>query len=106
VARDGQAALEALRDGSVRRPFLVLLDLNLPRMNGLEFLHALRADPELTDSVVFVLTTSRRDEDQTVAYRNHVAGYMVKSEVGESSKNLAALLTAYLRLVELPQARG
>jgi CheY-like chemotaxis protein len=106
VARDGQAALEALRDGSVRRPFLVLLDLNLPRMNGLEFLHALRAGPELTDSVVFVLTTSRRDEDQTVAYRNHVAGYMVKSEVGESSKNLAALLTAYLRLVELPQARG
>jgi CheY-like chemotaxis protein len=106
VARDGQAGLDALRDGSVRRPFLVLLDLNLPRMNGLEFLSALRRDPELTSSVVFVLTTSRRDEDKTAAYRDHIAGYMAKSEVGEGSENLVNLLISYLHVVELPRTRG
>ncbi|HEU5073155.1 MAG TPA: response regulator [Polyangiaceae bacterium] len=102
VAHDGRAGIDALRAGRVRRPFVVLLDLNLPRMNGLEFLAELRADPELNDSVVFVLTTSKRDEDKVAAYRQQVAGYMVKSEIGEACTKLVDMLSAYWRIVQLP----
>lgn len=102
VARDGRAGLDALRSGRVRRPYVILLDLNLPRLNGLEFLEELRTDPLLGDSVVFVLTTSNRDDDKVAAYQNHVAGYMVKSEVGEGFLRLVDMLGAYWRIVQLP----
>lgn len=78
-AVDGVAALELLRRGAVptsRR--LVLLDLNMPRMGGLEFLRALRADPALTSTTVVVLTTSTQESDRAEALRLHVAGYFVK----------------------------
>ena len=73
VARDGLEALKVLRGGEgeppLRRPFLVLLDLNLPRMNGIELLEAIRSDPELKDSLVFVMTTSRTDRDKIQGVR-------------------------------------
>lgn len=101
-ARDGIEALEILRGGQVARPFLILLDLNMPRMGGLEFIQTLRADPDLCDAVVFVLTTSKSDEDLAAAYRAHVAGYMVKSEIGSCFNELVELLDAYWQVVELP----
>src|SRR5262245_51307704 len=68
VARDGVEALQMLRGeggvANVPRPYLILLDLHMPRMDGLQFLRELRKDPELTDSVVFVLTTSATEEDK------------------------------------------
>lgn len=107
---DGRAALNALQGGegseAISRPFLVLLDLNMPRMNGLEFLRELRADPALHDSIVFVLTTSKKHEDIAAAYGLHVAGYIVKSEVGEGFLQLVSLLDNYWRVVELPTSRG
>ena len=78
VAGNGLEALEMLRDGTVpaeRR--LILLDLNMPKMNGIEFLQALRADPELSSAPVVVLTTSNDDQDKIDAYNLNVAGYLL-----------------------------
>ena len=102
MASDGVEALEILRGQGGRaplgRPHVLLLDLNLPRMGGLQLLRRLREDDELRASVVFALTTSNRDEDRAEAYRLNVAGYVVERAVGA----LAELLDRYLRLVELP----
>ena len=105
VVPDGVEALATLRgqrDVTVPHPYVVLLDINMPRMNGLEFLRALRADPELSRTVVFVLTTSDREEDKVAAYENHVAGYILKSRAGEDFLEVIRLLRVYWRLVEFP----
>lgn len=106
IARDGREALEHLRGQNdrekIRSPFLILLDLNMPRMNGLEFLAELRSDPELSTSVVFVLTTSKDDRDRLSAYEKHVAGYIVKSNVANSFSEAMKLINHYWRVVELP----
>ncbi|MFK7914927.1 MAG: response regulator [Pseudomonadales bacterium] len=104
-AQDGVEALEILqgkRAESIEQPAIVLLDINMPRMNGLEFLDAIRADPALKTLTVFVLTTSQDDRDIARAYENNVAGYMVKSELGESFAEGIGLLDHYWRVVELP----
>ncbi len=101
-ARDGQEALDLLRAGEIPAPFIILLDLNMPRMNGLEFLQALRTDPMLTHAVVFVLTTSKSDEDLVAAYRNHVAGYVFKQHMDRDFLEVVGLVEHYWRLVELP----
>ena len=106
IAIDGAEALALLRgtDGRPKlpRPFLVLLDLNLPRMTGIEFLEGLRADPDLHDAIVFVLTTSKRDEDRVASYNLNVAGYMVKSDVGNGFLRLVEMLEHFWRIVEFP----
>ncbi len=106
-ANDGQEALDILLnkhpDKKIIRPFLVLLDLNMPRMNGFEFLNIIRNDEHLKDSVVFVLTTSDDDKDRSRAYHECIAGYMVKSSVGPQFAKLAALLESYKMAVTLPK---
>ncbi|MBX3180167.1 MAG: response regulator [Candidatus Hydrogenedentes bacterium] len=106
LARDGLEALEFLRGNGKRkaipRPNLVLLDINMPRMNGLEFLQALRDDPDLSDTVVFVLTTSSREEDVTAAYRKNIAGYMTKQNAGKDFLSLFNMLSEYWRIVIFP----
>lgn len=74
----------------------------MPRMNGFEFLEHIRNDPILSSSVVFMLTTSRADEDRMKAYSHHVAGYMVKTDMKYSFHNIFNMLEGYLRIVELP----
>ena len=105
VANDGVEALEMLRGENgppIPKPFIILLDWNLPRMPGIEFLQELRSDPELKDSVVFVLTTSKAEEDKAAAYELNVAGYIVKEHVGEQFLNVVTMLGHYWRIVELP----
>lgn len=103
-ATDGVDALAKLRAGSVPAPYIVLLDLNMPRMNGIEMLRELRDDPDLRDAVVFVLTTSRADEDMMAAYDRHIAGYIVKGNAGPDFGEVPTLLDTYWRVVELPVA--
>ena len=106
IARDGIEALNYLRGDSgtkaIARPYLILLDLNMPRMTGFEFLTALRADPAIADSIVFVLTTSDLDEDKITAYEHHVAGYAVKSRLDDSFAELATMVKAFEQIIEFP----
>ncbi|MFL0799502.1 MAG: response regulator [Agarilytica sp.] len=101
-AKDGVEALELLENNTVKRPFLILLDLNMPRMGGLEMLEKLRASDRWSDSVVFVLTTSNDDEDKLAAYHQHIAGYITKEKLDGGFDELVKLLDHYWRIVELP----
>ena len=101
-AKDGVMALELLRDGNVSRPNLILLDLNMPRMGGIEFLAELRQDDNLRNSVVFVLTTSKDDQDKLAAYEKNIAGYIVKENLQLGFSDLVNLLDCYWKIVELP----
>ena len=103
VAADGLEALEKLRSGEVpnnRR--MVLLDLNMPRMNGIEFLRELRKDPQLSAIPVVVLTTSTMDRDKFDAYQLNIAGYLVKPVTFSDFCDLMVTLNKYWALVELP----
>lgn len=103
VASDGLEALQMLRSGAVpdeRR--LVLLDLNMPRMTGLEFLRELRADPHLHTTVVIVLTTSSDERDKIEAYNLSVASYLLKPVTFINFVETMAALNKYWALVELP----
>lgn len=106
VANDGQEALDILRgaaeDGPLMPPYMVTLDINMPRMNGLEFLEEVRGDPALKSIVVFVLTTSDTPDDVARAYFNNVAGYIVKDDLKQSLSAALELIRDYTNLVELP----
>ena len=107
-AHDGIEALDMLRGTNGRprlpRPILILLDLNMPRMDGIEFLKELRKDDELKKSVVFIMTTSDADEDKIKAYNLGVAGYILKSNPANAFLEATALLDTYWRVVEFPAA--
>jgi CheY-like chemotaxis protein len=75
---DGERALTYLRGSTKPLPGLILLDLNMPRMNGLEFLEHVKADPALRAIPVIILTTSRLNEDWMAAFDKSVAGYIIK----------------------------
>ena len=107
VATDGVEALEILRgqhgSSKIAQSFLIVLDLNLPKMNGIEFLDELRRDEDLAQSVVFVLTTSNDDFDVMDSYRENVAGYLVKSKAGPDYIKLINLLKHFVDIVEFPR---
>ncbi|HEX2342024.1 MAG TPA: response regulator [Vicinamibacterales bacterium] len=103
VASNGVEALQMLRNGQVpgdRR--MVLLDLNMPRMNGIEFLRHVRSDPQLNLIPVVVLTTSADERDKVEAFNLNVAGYLVKSVTFGDFAELMAALNKYWSLVEFP----
>ncbi|WP_199899255.1 response regulator [Sneathiella glossodoripedis] len=106
-AIDGVEALELMRGENghekLRAPYLLLVDLNMPRMDGIEFVKELRKDPEFSKTVVFILTTSKNEEDKTKAYELNVAGYIVKETAGQDFLNLVDLVQSYWRIVELPE---
>lgn len=102
-AEDGIVALEMLRAGTVpRERRMVLLDVNMPRMSGIEFLEALRADAELHSTPVVMLTTSEEERDRVQAYDRHVAGYHVKPLKFAAFVELITALDRYWTLAEMP----
>lgn len=106
VARDGIEALEILRGENGRaklpKPHLVLLDLNMPRMNGIEFLEIIRNDEDLKSTLVFMITTSKADEDKQRAYGHNVAGYIVKQDPAATFMEAVSLLEHYWKIIEFP----
>ncbi|MDG1287440.1 MAG: response regulator [Rickettsiales bacterium] len=83
------------------KPYLMLVDLNMPRMNGLELIKEVRNDPEFKDTVIFVLTTSKTPEDMSKAYDLSIAGYVVKETVGHEFIKLVEMIDCYWRVISL-----
>jgi CheY-like chemotaxis protein len=106
VAGNGIEALEMLRGR--RQPAvpadrrLILLDLNMPKMGGIEFLRELRADPQLRATTVVVLTTSDEERDKVKAYDLNVAGYILKPVTLAAFVEIMATLNKYWSVNELP----
>lgn len=95
IARDGVEGLQILRGEGVAampRPFIILLDLNMPRMNGLEFLAELRADDKLASSVVYVVTSSSDERDRAAVEEHGVSGYIVKSRAKDGIEQVLEIL--------------
>ena len=101
-AEDGESALHMISSGDIKKPFVILLDLNLPKLSGHEFLDALRQDKDHKETVVFVLTTSADDKDKMRAYENFIAGYFLKNDTGEQFMKLIGMLDGFWRIVKLP----
>lgn len=104
VVSDGVQALAYLRQRHMQAeqlPLIILLDLNMPRMNGVEFLGQLRADPRLHHHIVFVVSTSDAMPDKMAAYAYQIAGYCVKDRCLENGE-LVDLLWHYRRTVAFP----
>ncbi len=102
-------ALALLREetlASDAKPFLVLLDLNMPGRDGFSFLEELRRDPKLAGSIVFVLSTSEHEADRQRAYGHKVAGYLVKSDIAPNYDRLVSLVSDYASVVRMPDPRS
>ena len=78
VAGNGEEALEILKNPDTPIPALILLDINMPRMNGIEFLEHAKSDAQLRTIPVVMLTTSEADRDRVESFKLGVAGYMLK----------------------------
>ena len=106
VARDGIEALEILRGtaevNQLEPPFIVTLDINMPRMNGLELLEQIRADPNLQEAVIFMLTTSDAQSDIDKAFGKNVAGYILKDNINSSLSDALRMINEYSKLSVLP----
>jgi CheY-like chemotaxis protein len=104
-ALDGIEALEILRGTNgktkMERPCILLIDLNMPRMNGIQLVSEIRKDPDLLGTTIFMLTTSNRDEDKQAAYALNVTGYILKEKAGEDFLKLFNLIECYWRIVEM-----
>lgn len=106
IASNGLEALNMLRkEGESTIPKqrrLILLDLNMPKMNGIEFLRELRSDQKLKHIPVVILTTSNEDKDKVEAYNLNVAGYILKPVTFSNFIQAMATLDKYWNLSEMP----
>jgi CheY-like chemotaxis protein len=99
---NGEEALTYLRNQTNRKPCLILLDLNMPKMNGQEFLNIIKADDKLKKIPVVIHSTSSTREDINKSFELGAAGYMVKSQDYEKSKNTIRTIGKYWTLCEQP----
>lgn len=101
-AHDGVEALEILQSKKLTKPYLVLLDINMPRMNGIDFLRIIRRTEAIKRTIIFILTTSSSEEDMLAAYNNNITGYIVKQSLNNDFTKLTNMLKTYWEIVEPP----
>lgn len=111
IAKDGLEALDLLQGQHGKQqltpmPRIVLLDLNMPRMNGLEFLQHIRDDVVLKSLLVFVMTTSKEEQDIVSAYNFNIAGYIIKPVDFDSFTEALHRLQLYWTLLEFPHEKN
>ena len=102
IVGNGVEALEYLRDRNNRKPGIILLDLNMPRMNGIEFLKIVKHDEMLRKIPVVVLTTSKEEQDKIESFNLGVAGYMIKPVDYLQFVETVRTIHLYWTLSELP----
>jgi CheY-like chemotaxis protein len=101
-AENGEEALEYLQNANNEKPWIILLDLNMPKMNGIEFLQVAKNDPELRSIPVIVLTTSKEQQDRIESFRFGVAGYMIKPVDYSQFVEMMQAIKMYWTLSEQP----
>lgn len=99
---NGEEALEYLRSDSNEKPCVILMDLNMPKMNGLEFLRLIKADETSKEIPVIVLTTSNEEQDIDESFKLGAAGYMVKPVDYKEFLEKIRVIDSYCTLIELP----
>ena len=102
IAKDGIEALQKLRSREIPYPYIVLMDLNMPRMNGIDCMKEIRTDRNLKRTTIFALSTSNDEKDKLSAYDCNVAGYIVKSDIGNEFGKALKMLYQFLNVVDLP----
>lgn len=110
VARDGMEALDILYGSGEQLlsdgPFFMLLDINMPRLNGLELLEELKIRGDLNKFAVFILTSSSLEEDVARAYTYNVCGYIIKKNAGNSFIDAVELAKNYINIIEFKPKEG
>jgi CheY-like chemotaxis protein len=99
---NGEEALGYLKNENNKKPCIILLDLNMPRMNGIEFLQVVKVDDKFKKIPVIVLTTSREERDKVETFKLGVAGYMLKSIDYKEFVEIVRTISLYWTLSELP----
>jgi CheY-like chemotaxis protein len=103
IVSNGEEALEFLRNEKNEKPGIILLDLNMPKMNGIEFLKVAKRDNSLKRIPVVVLTTSKQDQDKIESFNLGVAGYMIKPVDYIQFVDVIRTINMYWTLSELPE---
>jgi CheY-like chemotaxis protein len=103
IVSNGEEALQYLRDGKNDQPCIILLDLNMPKMNGIEFLKIARQDQLLRKIPVVVLTTSKGEQERMESFNLSVAGYMIKPMDYSQFVEMVRVISTYWMLSELPE---
>lgn len=101
TAENGEEALELLQD-STELPWFILLDINMPRMNGLELLKIMKSDERFKIIPVIMLTTSAQDEDRYQSFQNSVAGYVIKPVEFDDFVEAIDRIHKYWTIVDIP----
>ncbi len=102
IVNNGEEALDFLKDPENQTPGIILLDLNMPRMNGIDFLKIAKQDDTIKRIPVIVLTTSKEDQDKVDSFNLGVSGYMIKPVDYKKFVEVVKTIDLYWTLSELP----
>jgi CheY-like chemotaxis protein len=99
---NGEEALEFLRNSENNKPWIILLDINMPRMNGIEFLKEAKQEESMQDIPIIILTSSVEQRDRVDAFKSGIAGYMVKPVTYSDMLKLVEAIKQYWTISKLP----